>query len=300
VQVLTGRRYRVEELVFSPDGQFLAAAGGSGVHVWDLAAPPGMPPVEFPFACPLDVAFLTADRLLVRNWANLHLCNPRTRAERKLALKMCGQPRAVASADGRRVAGCGQGSSLRVWDVAAGPTLSPRVSVPAKAVREYRLASFFPAGDRLAVFEVWHRPGRRPTRWLTVRDADTGKRLAAARCGYTLPDWLGVSPDGSRVLVQSGPSFTAWDADDLTATPRSAVIPGRARIRGMAFHPSGALLASSDDSGTVRFWDAATLGEVRAFGWKVGKPRAVAFSPDGTRAAVGSHTGRVLVWDVDV
>jgi WD40 repeat protein len=68
----------------------------------------------------------------------------------------------------------------------------------------------------------------------------------------------------------------------------------------MAFHPSGSILASSDESRAVRFWDAATLTELRAFAWDVGKPGAVAFSPDGTRAAVGSHTGRVLLWDVDL
>jgi WD40 repeat protein len=67
----------------------------------------------------------------------------------------------------------------------------------------------------------------------------------------------------------------------------------------MAFHPSGELLVSSDNSHTVRLWDTATLTETQSFAWNVVKPRAVGFSPDGTRAAVGTHTGRVLLWDVD-
>ena len=68
----------------------------------------------------------------------------------------------------------------------------------------------------------------------------------------------------------------------------------------LAFSPDGRSLASADDSGLVRVWDAQT-----------GKPRvelssengpAVAFSPDGkalaTAGAFGGMSPRVRLWDV--
>jgi len=46
--------------------------------------------------------------------------------------------------------------------------------------------------------------------------------------------------------------------------------------------------------------DPATLREVRAFDWKLGKLVSAAFGPDGSLAAGGTEDGQVVVWDVDL
>jgi WD40 repeat protein len=76
---------------------------------------------------------------------------------------------------------------------------------------------------------------------------------------------------------------------------------------GVAFHPSGALLATVGNDGTVKLYDTATWQVVRTFAWGIGRLEAVCFTPDGTRAAaIGPGNkgraagGKVVVWDMDV
>lgn len=68
----------------------------------------------------------------------------------------------------------------------------------------------------------------------------------------------------------------------------------------VAFHPSGAVLASANLDPTVRLHDPATGAVVRTYDWQFGKLRCVAFSPDGLLAAAGSESGRIVLWDVDL
>jgi len=95
------------------------------------------------------------------------------------------------------------------------------------------------------------------------------------------------------------------------AKPKGRAKPPAAECNGLAFHPSGAVLAAACNDGTVKLYDTTTWEVARSFAWDVGPVRAVCFSPDGTRgAAVG--TGRaaargrakegaqLVVWDVDL
>lgn len=79
---------------------------------------------------------------------------------------------------------------------------------------------------------------------------------------------------------------------------------------GVAFHPSGELLAAVGNDGTVKLFDTTTWQVTRTFSWELGHLMSVCFSPDGTRAAtigVGfapedrdAVGGKVVVWDVDL
>ncbi|MFG1921844.1 Hsp70 family protein [Cryptosporangium sp. NPDC048952] len=75
--------------------------------------------------------------------------------------------------------------------------------------------------------------------------------------------------------------------------------PGN-RIRALAFHRDGRILASGGLDGTIQLWDVAS-------GERVGKPlaghtepiTALAFSPNGTVLASGSRDGSIRLWNVD-
>ena len=74
----------------------------------------------------------------------------------------------------------------------------------------------------------------------------------------------------------------------------------RLYFTGLAFHPSGAYLATTSTDATVRLYDTTAWEVARTYAWQTGKLRCVAFSPDGMLAAVGTDSGNIVVWDVDL
>jgi WD40 repeat protein/tRNA A-37 threonylcarbamoyl transferase component Bud32 len=130
---------------------------------------------------------------------------------------------------------------------------------------------------------------------------------------------VAFSPDGSRVASGAGPfdesrsddeaELKLWDA----ATGREVlVLPGlKGAVRGLAFSPDGARLASASEfvypkrGGLLTLWDLATRRAVLDRLESETSPLCVAFSPDGKTLAVGSGgyitreiTGHVTLWDV--
>jgi WD40 repeat protein/serine/threonine protein kinase len=63
------------------------------------------------------------------------------------------------------------------------------------------------------------------------------------------------------------------------------------------FSPDGQQIASSDQDGWVKVWNAKTGQKVLQFRAHKDHARIVAFSPDGWRLATGGWDGRIKVWD---
>jgi WD40 repeat protein/serine/threonine protein kinase len=63
------------------------------------------------------------------------------------------------------------------------------------------------------------------------------------------------------------------------------------------FSPDGQRIASSDQDGWVKIWDAKTGQKVLQFSAHKKHARSVAYSPDGRRLATGSWDGTIKVWD---
>jgi len=74
--------------------------------------------------------------------------------------------------------------------------------------------------------------------------------------------------------------------------------PGGAGITGIAFSPTGRLLAAGDSQGGVKLWNV-TAGKLalRAAVSSDGVVNSVAFSPDGKVLAIGDDNGTLWLWD---
>lgn len=119
---------------------------------------------------------------------------------------------------------------------------------------------------------------------------------------------LTFSPDGRLLCVAAGRAVAVYeiparsDEDDEEGAPTLAyTLKGHKAAAAVAFSPDGSTLATADEQGVIRLWDAATGKEKAgsARDWKVGKVGALVFSPDGCTCVAGGEGGRLVVWDLE-
>jgi WD40 repeat protein len=111
-----------------------------------------------------------------------------------------------------------------------------------------------------------------------------------------LPKGLVFSPDGSKLVIDVG---TIYVHDGTTLDVLVKWTAKYSYAPGLAWSPDSRLLARTDDTRTVRLYDASTGREVSALGTKRGRLTSVAFAPDGLTFAAGAVDGTVRVWDVE-
>ncbi len=135
--------------------------------------------------------------------------------------------------------------------------------------------------------------------------------------GYNLYKWIG-GPRGTQPLGTStiqAPTLLNTDTPVQVGTPETVVINreiinpesaervieltrfGNATINQLAWSPDGSMLASADDDGTVRLWDASTNQLSYTMKEHRGSVLCVAFSPDGKIMASGGWDGTLRLWD---
>jgi WD40 repeat protein len=111
---------------------------------------------------------------------------------------------------------------------------------------------------------------------------------------------LCFSPD-SRFLVAGGfmlSGYTGPFVYELEAGKRIGSLLYD-MTRSLAYSPDGRLIATGDDFGTVKLWDAAARAQLFEAGAHATQVGVVLFSPDGSRLATGGRDGSVTVWDVE-
>jgi WD40 repeat protein/serine/threonine protein kinase len=272
-------------MTFSPDGQTIAAAGEDrAVNLIDAKTGKsrmvlrGHPEFIIGVAYANDGSLISGSRDgTVRVW-NATVPGPQI---------LEGQPERVVAAafsgNGRIVASLGS-ISTKLWDL---QTNQVRLSIPRISRPTLPLGIRFAANDR--VLYSFDEAGR-----FYSLDAESGGILGPALEGANYS--LATSPDGKRFATVRGGSVVLWDAATRTELPMANA--DKRFNYGLAFSPDSALLAGSDDAGTIHVWEVANGKRHASFAENRDQIRALAFSLDGKTLASGGRDRTIRLWDV--
>jgi WD40 repeat protein len=307
------------DAVFSPDGNRIATALATGVHLW---TPTGDPLGVLPGTEGLSIASIewAGDRIVVLSNRGILLFDAASWLPVELPVAArSGWPGAL-TADGRRLAIAGRDDVIRVYTLSGGERDLVGHTGFLTGV------AFSPDGTRLASSAI--------DSTARLWDVETGQMLAVLPHDDEALD-VAFSADG-RLLASAGYDrlLRVWDTASgsllfvLPAyhTPLRKVAAWRQGFVGMSEDeirtwdrlgtpvvfrtadqdfvwsvvPSadGKTLATSGKDGVIRLWDAADGRlDVELHG-HVDVVHEVAFSPDGTQLASAGIDGTIRLWDV--
>ena len=294
LETLTGHSGEIAAGAFSPDGRTLyTAASDASVIAWDVTGERRLGAI-FPDSRGVDATWATVGDAgvvavthadgTVRFW-DADSGQPRGDAVQ-------GDQKAILAAsfspDGSELATAALGGTVQLWDTAT--------SAPGALIRglpgDANEVAFSPDGRLLAVC-VWEPGGGTIHLFDTVTHKQVG---APIDVGWGIPQ-LAWSPDSMRLAVSS------WEENELRVydVPSHGLVwrqkPGDIP-EAVAWSPDGARVATGDDSGNVRLWDAVTgrpVGE--PFGGHTAPIVTTSYSPDGELLASAGYDGRVILRD---
>jgi WD40 repeat protein len=295
--VLKTKYQKLSRVAFAPDGRGLAAAGAAGAYWWASA-------FDDPKAVRLASGWcggvgFTPDGAFLLAIAHAGVCATHLTDRLTRAVTVTGFRPAltVCPVTGLAVAEQWDGSAVTGWRV--GPTGGPAHVWSVQMGSGYIGSSVAFAPD-----DSWFaRAERIGGEWqgcrFALRDPATGAEVGTCRGGGRVGCSPAVSPDKEWIAFATENLLTAQSVSD-PQRHFSSQNDTTHQFTGLAFHPSGRVLAATSNDETVKLYDTATWNVARTFTWDIGKMRSVAFSPNGTLAAAGSDTGKIVVWDVDV
>lgn len=295
--VFQGHSQEVWSAAFSPDGKWLASAGGNPttatgavteIRVWNVATGEERLHLKGPFRVVWSVAISPDGKYLAAGGTNQIIKVWDFRSGEEVArctgeIEKMDTWAITFSSDSRRLVSAHGDGTLRVWDAGTGRQLSKITgheswvhSVACSPDGSYLASS---GGDNTV--RLW--------------DSSTGTLIRTR--GHTRAIWAVAFSSDSKHLASAGDDrvVKVWA---VANGEEVFVLRGHdAGVRGVVFSPDGQQIATASWDGTAKIWDA-TDPAVSQIHHQPTSPDVTTFcfSPDGRRLATCG--GTVKMWDI--
>ena len=287
----------VREVAYSPDGNRLAVASGTGIWLYDAHTGKELDLLTGHTGNVLTVAF-SPDGTTIASGSQdntVMLWDAITGEHKQTLIGHENIVNSVAfSPNGRILASANFDCNVRLWDTITGRlkkiTLETRSSITGIV--------FNPSGDTIA--------GWTADNIVYLWDVATGKPKTPLKANSKFIGSVAFSADGDTIAVagEMDPAVHLWDV--RTRQFHGSLYEHSANVTDVVFSPDGNMIASASLDGTLRLWDYSEVF-LRNVNWK--KPKTefhvkymdwtdILFSPDNNIIVGVGLDGSVILFDI--
>ena len=298
--IFQGHQEGVNSVVFSRDGNTLAADMDNTIRLWDIPtgqekkiywvdigehSTSGVRSVAIsPNGCVIAGGINESETIClwdVETTGQTHLLRERT------SKAMHWVNTVAFSVDGKMLASGSEDGNLYLWNVRTGEKLKALT----EGTENIFSIAFCPDGKTL----VSGNAGNTIRLW----DIGSGNNIATLD-GHA--DWVfsvAVSRDGKTLASGSkDKTIRIWDTN--TKRELKSLIGHKHIVWSVAISPDGKTLASGSEDNTIRLWDIATGEQLTTITGHTASVKCVTFSPDGTKVASSTDDGAVFIWEINI